>query len=38
MANCCGRGGNLEMVDPGLFARVAQMKIDEILETGQTWW
>jgi heterodisulfide reductase subunit D len=34
MANCCGGGGNLEMVDPDLSAKVAQMKIDEILETG----
>ncbi|MEE9610493.1 MAG: (Fe-S)-binding protein, partial [Desulfatiglandales bacterium] len=34
MANCCGGGGNLEMVDPELSAKVAQMKIEEILETG----
>ena len=34
MANCCGGGGNLEMVDPDLSAKVAQMKIEEILETG----
>jgi len=34
MCTCCGGGGNLEMVDPELSARVAQMKIDEILATG----
>lgn len=34
MANCCGGGGNLEMVDPELSAKVAQLKIEEILETG----
>ena len=34
MAVCCGGGGNLEMVDPDLSGKVAQMKIDEILETG----
>jgi len=32
--SCCGGGGNLEMVDPELSARVAQMKIDEIVKTG----
>jgi heterodisulfide reductase subunit D len=31
---CCGGGGNLEMVDPDLSGRVAQMKIDEIKQTG----
>jgi heterodisulfide reductase subunit D len=31
---CCGGGGNLEMVDPELSAKVAQMKIEEILSTG----
>jgi heterodisulfide reductase subunit D len=31
---CCGGGGNLEMVDPELAGKVAQMKIDEILSTG----
>jgi heterodisulfide reductase subunit D len=31
---CCGGGGNLEMVDPELSGRVAQMKIDEIQKTG----
>jgi heterodisulfide reductase subunit D len=34
LANCCGGGGNLEMVDPDLSAEVAQMKIEEILKTG----
>jgi len=34
LTNCCGGGGNLEMVDPDLAAEVAQMKIEEILETG----
>jgi heterodisulfide reductase subunit D len=31
---CCGGGGNLEMVDPELSGKVAQMKIEEILGTG----
>jgi heterodisulfide reductase subunit D len=31
---CCGGGGNLEMVDPDLAAKIAQSKIDEILATG----
>ncbi len=31
---CCGGGGNLEMVDPELSARLAQAKIDEIKATG----
>ena len=31
---CCGGGGNLEMVDPDLSGKVAQMKIEEILGTG----
>lgn len=31
---CCGGGGNLEMVDAGLSASIAAMKIEEILETG----
>jgi heterodisulfide reductase subunit D len=34
LATCCGGGGNLEMVDPELSGKVAQMKIDEILKTG----
>ncbi len=31
---CCGGGGNLEMVDPELAARIAAAKIDEVLATG----
>jgi len=34
LAVCCGGGGNLEMVDPDLSAKVAQMKIEEIRSTG----
>jgi len=34
LAMCCGGGGNLEMVDPELSGKVAQIKIDEILRTG----
>ena len=34
LSMCCGGGGNLEMVDPDLAGKVAQMKIDEILSTG----
>jgi len=34
MSMCCGGGGNLEMVDPELSGRVAQIKIEEILKTG----
>ena len=34
LSNCCGGGGNLEMVDHDLSAKVAQMKIEEILDTG----
>jgi heterodisulfide reductase subunit D len=34
MSVCCGGGGNLEMVDPELSGKVAQMKIEEILSTG----
>ena len=30
---CCGGGGNLEMADSGLSARVAQKKIEEIRRT-----
>src|SRR4030043_1467654 len=32
--NCCGGGGNLEMVDPDLSAALAQAKIDESKATG----
>lgn len=31
---CCGGGGNLEMVDPELSAQIAKQKIEEILRTG----
>jgi heterodisulfide reductase subunit D len=31
---CCGGGGNVEMVDPELSGRVADMKLAEIAETG----
>jgi len=31
---CCGGGGNVEMVDPGLSGAVARRKIEEILRTG----
>jgi len=31
---CCGGGGNVEMVNPELSARVARMKLDEIAATG----
>jgi len=31
---CCGGGGNLEMTNPELSARVARMKIEMIEETG----
>ncbi len=31
---CCGGGGNLEMVDAKLSARIADRKIEEILSTG----
>jgi len=31
---CCGGGGNLEMVDPDLAAKIAKAKVDEVLATG----
>jgi heterodisulfide reductase subunit D len=34
LSTCCGGGGNLEMVDPELSGKVAQLKIEEILKTG----
>jgi heterodisulfide reductase subunit D len=34
LSTCCGGGGNVEMVDPELSGKVAQMKLDEIRETG----
>jgi heterodisulfide reductase subunit D len=34
MSVCCGGGGNVEMVDPELSGKIAQMKIEEIQGTG----
>jgi heterodisulfide reductase subunit D len=34
LSMCCGGGGNVEMVNPELSAKVAQMKLDEIRDTG----
>jgi heterodisulfide reductase subunit D len=34
LSRCCGGGGNVEMVNPDLSAKIAQMKVDEILSTG----
>ena len=31
---CCGGGGNLEMIDPGLSSKIAREKVDEALSTG----
>jgi heterodisulfide reductase subunit D len=31
---CCGGGGNLEMIDAKLSAEIAKRKIDEVLSTG----
>jgi heterodisulfide reductase subunit D len=31
---CCGGGGNVEMTDPDLSAKVAQMKLDSIEALG----
>jgi heterodisulfide reductase subunit D len=31
---CCGGGGNLEMVDAGLSAEIAKRKVEEALSTG----
>jgi len=31
---CCGGGGNLEMIDPGLSADIARAKIEEVQATG----
>ena len=31
---CCGGGGDLEMIDPGLSAAIAERKIQEIKDTG----
>ncbi len=32
--NCCGGGGNLEMVDAGLSAGIAKNKVEEAVSTG----
>ena len=32
--NCCGGGGNLEMIDPELSKEIAKNKIEEVLSTG----
>ena len=34
LSMCCGGGGNVEMVNPELSGKVAQMKLDEISRTG----
>ncbi len=34
LANCCGGGGNVEMVDPDLAAAVADRKMEEVSATG----
>jgi heterodisulfide reductase subunit D len=34
LSTCCGGGGNVEMVDAELSAKVAQMKLDQIKSTG----
>ncbi|MBN2123715.1 MAG: (Fe-S)-binding protein [Deltaproteobacteria bacterium] len=34
MSVCCGGGGNVEMVNPELSGKIAQMKIEEIRSTG----
>ncbi|MFH1124153.1 MAG: (Fe-S)-binding protein, partial [Pseudomonadota bacterium] len=31
---CCGGGGNLEMMDPGLSSDIAKKKIEEVMNTG----
>jgi heterodisulfide reductase subunit D len=31
---CCGGGGNLEMIDAGLSGEIARRKIDQVLSTG----
>jgi heterodisulfide reductase subunit D len=34
--NCCGGGGNLEMIDAGLSSGIAKAKIEEVISTGAT--
>lgn len=31
---CCGGGGNLEMIDPGLSAQIAKAKIEDVSRSG----
>jgi heterodisulfide reductase subunit D len=31
---CCGGGGNLEMLDAGLFTEIAKRKIEKVMSTG----
>jgi len=31
---CCGGGGNLEMMDPGLSSDIAKKKIEQVMQTG----
>jgi len=31
---CCGGGGNLEMIDPKLSGKIAELKVEQVLETG----
>lgn len=33
-SNCCGGGGNLEAVDPGLTAQIAYSRLKQVEETG----
>ena len=33
-ANCCGGGGNLESLNPGLSSKIAEAKASEIISTG----
>jgi heterodisulfide reductase subunit D len=34
LSTCCGGGGNVEMVNPELSAKVASLKLDQIAQTG----
>ncbi|RJR27277.1 MAG: (Fe-S)-binding protein [Desulfobacteraceae bacterium] len=34
LSTCCGGGGNVEMVNPELSAKVASMKLEQIAQTG----
>jgi heterodisulfide reductase subunit D len=33
-SNCCGGGGNIESINPGLSAKIAENRADEIIATG----